>query len=222
MVLGAAYILIGQAGGPLLGRTRVAAETRAGVFAVDVERVGDVSHVVVTERAPVFGPMLGDISSVTSALHLQPDRLRSTQLGPQVVEAGLPTLVVPVPTRAEIGRPPDLQALAVACRDVGATVVVVFTRETLHQEHTVYVRVFAPVLGVDEDPATGSANAALAAYLVRHGVVEAAPRARISAEQGYAVGRPSLVLAEVTERDGELEVRVGGRVVRAAEGIIYY
>ena len=62
----------------------------------------------------------------------------------------------------------------------------------------------------------------VAAYLVRHGAVPAAPRARISAEQGYAVGRPSLIVVDALARGDDLELRVGGRVARAAEGVIYY
>ncbi|MCW5851313.1 MAG: PhzF family phenazine biosynthesis protein, partial [Anaerolineae bacterium] len=68
----------------------------------------------------------------------------------------------------------------------------------------------------------GSANAALAAYLVHHRALADAPTVRVSAEQGYAVGRPSLVLVDVTAQNDSLQVRVGGRVARAAEGAIYY
>ncbi|MFN8484935.1 MAG: PhzF family phenazine biosynthesis protein [Anaerolineae bacterium] len=219
LILGAAYVLMTQADPP---PRRVVVETDVGYLPVDADIAdGHVSRVVVTERPPSFGKTIAAIGELADALGLPADRIGSEGLAPQVVDAGLPTLIVPTPSRDDVGRvAPD--GLAAVCERLGVSVVNVFTRETLKPEHTVYVRVFAPLLGVPEDPATGSANAALAAYLVRHGAVPAAPRARISAEQGYAVGRPSLIVVDALARGDDLELRVGGRVARAAEGVIYY
>jgi trans-2,3-dihydro-3-hydroxyanthranilate isomerase len=95
----------------------------------------------------------------------------------------------------------------------------VFTRECVHPDSTVHARMFAPALGVAEDPATGSASGALGAYLVKHGLVEAKPTARILVEQGYEMGRPSAIHVEVDAGDsGPTEVRVGGRAVEVADG----
>lgn len=131
--------------------------------------------------------------------------------------------MVPVASRDDVsGIALNRSALAIACVEVGADVTAVYTLDTLRPENTVFVRVFAPLLGIDEDPASGSANAALAAYLVRYGIVPDAPTMRITAEQGYAVGRPSLILIDVSREGESLQVRVGGRVARAAEGVIYF
>jgi trans-2,3-dihydro-3-hydroxyanthranilate isomerase len=88
---------------------------------------------------------------------------------------------------------------------------------------TVWCRMFAPGLGVTEDPATGSAAGALGAYLVRHGL--AGPRdgtARIVVNQGLEIGRPSVM--QVTVRAGAagdvMDVRVGGAAVRVIEGVV--
>lgn len=219
LILGAAYVLMTQGDAP---RRRVVVETDVGYLPVDADIADShIAGVVVTERAPTFGRTFTEIGALADALGLPPDAIGSHGLAPQIVDAGLPTLIVPTSSRDEVGRvaPAGLAAL---CERAGVSVVNVFTRETLRPEHTVYVRVFAPLLGVPEDPATGSANAALAAYLVRHGEVSAAPRARVSAEQGYTVGRPSLIVVDVLARGADLELRVGGRVARAAEGVIYY
>jgi len=74
-------------------------------------------------------------------------------------------------------------------------------------------------LAVLEDPATGSSNGCLAAYLVRHDVLGTGPlEARV--EQGLEMGRPSLLFLRASEDDGEIAVEVGGSVVPVAEGTL--
>jgi trans-2,3-dihydro-3-hydroxyanthranilate isomerase len=82
------------------------------------------------------------------------------------------------------------------------------------------VRRFAPLLGVPEDPATGSANGALGAYLVHHRAVEMAePTTYIVSEQGTEIDRPSTLYIEVDSMGETIStVRVGGQVVAVAEG----
>jgi trans-2,3-dihydro-3-hydroxyanthranilate isomerase len=100
----------------------------------------------------------------------------------------------------------------------------VFTMEREDPDATVHVRMFAPLLGVPEDPATGSANGALGAYLVRYRVVPVTARiVHIVSEQGSEIGRPSRICVEVDVEDGEPQsVRVGGQVVLVAEGRVRF
>lgn len=224
LMLGAAYVLMTQAGGPLERRARVLVQTELGVLPVDAEiQDGEVQRVTVTENPPSFEDRVEDVLPLAEALRLDPDHIIATGLTPQVVTTTLPTLIVAVASRDDVsGIALDRSGLAIACVDVGADVTAVYTQDTLRPENTVFVRVFAPLLGVDEDPATGSANAALAAYLVHYGGVPDAPTVRVTAEQGYTVGRPSLVQVDVSHDGDGLRVRVGGRVARAAEGVIYF
>ena len=87
---------------------------------------------------------------------------------------------------------------------------------------TVYSRMFAPGLGIAEDPATGIASGPLGCYLVRHKLVAPeVPRAMLSL-QGVKMGRPSHVHISIGVRDGEItSVRVGGEAVLAGEGTLY-
>jgi len=92
-----------------------------------------------------------------------------------------------------------------------------FCAETEHPENQIHARMFAPLDGVPEDPATGSANACLAAYLVTHGYFGPGPlEARV--EQGYEMGRPSLLHIAGREEGGAIRVEVGGRVIPVARG----
>jgi trans-2,3-dihydro-3-hydroxyanthranilate isomerase len=77
--------------------------------------------------------------------------------------------------------------------------------------------VFADYYGVAEDPATGSANGCLAGYLVRYRYF-GEQRVDIDVEQGYEIGRPSLLLLRAAENDEGIDVSVGGRVIMVAKG----
>jgi trans-2,3-dihydro-3-hydroxyanthranilate isomerase len=79
-------------------------------------------------------------------------------------------------------------------------------------------------LGVPEDPATGSANGALGAYLVHHRAVPVTePTTYIVSEQGAEINRPSRLYVEVDSKDDEITaVRVGGQVVLTAEGVVRF
>lgn len=94
----------------------------------------------------------------------------------------------------------------------------VFTRETIAPDSTVHGRMYAGWQGVREDPATGSACGPLGAYLMRHGIADGK---RIVVEQGFEMGRPSLLYVRV---DGTRErtegVHVGGRAVLTGGGWI--
>jgi trans-2,3-dihydro-3-hydroxyanthranilate isomerase len=77
---------------------------------------------------------------------------------------------------------------------------------------------------VPEDPATGSANGALGAYLVRHRAVPVTePTTFITSEQGLELGRPSTLYVEVDGSGAAIaSVRVGGEVVAIAEGEVRF
>jgi trans-2,3-dihydro-3-hydroxyanthranilate isomerase len=80
---------------------------------------------------------------------------------------------------------------------------------------------FAPGLGVPEDPATGSAAGALGAYLVRHGVVSpTGSSVAITIEQGSEIGRPSRidVWVDVDAAGAIVAVHVGGAAVTILDG----
>jgi trans-2,3-dihydro-3-hydroxyanthranilate isomerase len=92
----------------------------------------------------------------------------------------------------------------------------IFTTKTVEPGSTVHGRMYAPWQGIAEDPATGSANGPLGAYLVRHGLSDGA---RIVSEQGYEMGRPSLLYVRVGgSRDAITSVHVGGRCAIAGGG----
>ena len=93
----------------------------------------------------------------------------------------------------------------------------IFCSESPAQPIDVSVRLLAYVFGIPEAPATGSGNGCLAGYLVKHryfGKTEI----DIRSEQGYEIGRPSLLYLRAAERSGRINVEVGGKSVTVAKG----
>jgi len=76
---------------------------------------------------------------------------------------------------------------------------------------------FAPGLGFPEDPATGSANGCLAGYLVEHRYF-GIDSIDVRVEQGYEIGRPSLLYLRAEKKDEETNIHVGGKVLMLARG----
>jgi trans-2,3-dihydro-3-hydroxyanthranilate isomerase len=102
-------------------------------------------------------------------------------------------------------------------KETDAKSILVFNPETYDAKNNLNVRVFAEVYGITEDPATGSANGCLAGYLSKHRYFKT-ERVTVRVEQGYEVGRPSLLHLTAEVRDGAIAVSVGGRVVPIARG----
>jgi trans-2,3-dihydro-3-hydroxyanthranilate isomerase len=81
-------------------------------------------------------------------------------------------------------------------------------------------RMFAPSMGIIEDPATGSAATALAGYLIKNNAFEDGSLSWI-VEQGFEMGRPSILRVEADLKNAQItEIRVGGASVLVSEGVM--
>jgi trans-2,3-dihydro-3-hydroxyanthranilate isomerase len=211
--------------------TRVRFELGVGVLPADLHVIGGrVERVVMTQDRPAFLSILdaAQVAELAGGLGLPPEAIAGTGLPVQIVSTGVPQMMVPVRSLAEVqaleAGQLNVAALGRVCRAVGTDCVMVFTFETERPASTVHVRMFAPLLGVPEDPATGSANGALGAYLVHHRALPLAePTTFILSEQGAEIGRPSTLYVEVDRAGEEITaVRVGGEVVPVAGGVVQF
>jgi trans-2,3-dihydro-3-hydroxyanthranilate isomerase len=211
--------------------TQVRFELGVGVLPADLH-VGDgqVERVVMTQDRPAFLTILdaAQVAELAEGLGLLPEAITEIGLPVQVVSTGVPQMMVSVRSLAEVqaldAGQLNVPALGRVCRAAGTECMLVFAFETERPESTVHVRMFAPLLGVPEDPATGSANGALGAYLVHHRAVPITePTTFLVSEQGAEMGRPSTLYVEVDSAAQEIDaVRVGGRVVPVAEGTVRF
>lgn len=166
---------------------------------------------------PTFGATL-DSAIVARVLGLEKDDLGS-RYPIQEVSTGLPAIVVPLK---------DLDALK-RCRvdreryfelvgDREAKNVYAFCPEPHEEGNDLAARMFSDYHGVPEDPATGSAAGCLAGYLVEHSYL-GGEAVDVRLEQGYEIGRPSLLyLRAGRTENGTIGIRVGGKVQMVARG----
>ncbi len=134
---------------------------------------------------------------------------------PEIISTGLPDIILPVSDLHELNSlRPDMQALADLSRELGVTGVHAFAMEK--DNYTAHVRNFAPLYGIDEESATGTANGALTYYLYKYGIVT--PENKCIFIQGEAMGRASEISAAISE---EGSVRVGGSGIIVASGTLH-
>jgi trans-2,3-dihydro-3-hydroxyanthranilate isomerase len=173
-----------------------------------------------------FGARI-DPKPVAAALGLQPNDLL-VDVQPEIAGAGPTFLFVPVKSRDIVDRIEmlDYRALRAAVPNA-PTEVFVFARleESDAQDgdtYAVYARMFAPEIGVAEDPATGSATGPLAALMMRRGLLPIENGLHMVSEQGTKMGRRSLlhVLIHVDSEDRNAipTIEVGGSVVPIGTG----
>lgn len=130
----------------------------------------------------------------------------------QESSTGFPFIIIPLKTldavkRISIQRDRCFELI----EQTEAKALLAFAPETYSPENDLNVRVFADYYGTPEDAATGSANGSLAAYLVENRYF-GGDSIDIRVEQGYEIGRPSLLFLRSAKEDGSITVRVGGRV----------
>lgn len=164
---------------------------------------------------PEFGQVL-EKKIVARLLSLE-EREISADHPVQVVSSGLPVVLVPLNSLDSV-RNASVRAerLESDLRHIDCKEFLVFTRETENPESTVHCRLFAPRLGIPEDPATGSAHGPLGGYLFRHGLSDGS---RIVSEQGLEMGRPSRIVVRVRARGEKMtDILVGGDCVEVGTG----
>lgn len=213
----AALALLGELG-PLDGPTTVRFEERAGIVPVTVTRRAD-GHMEAELIAPA--PLtLGepvDPALIAAAIGLDAAAIAVDRHAPRSASVGLAFLM------AELVSPEALARARVApeamARLVAATGLPYLHLHTAgHDGVDRQTRMFAPFDGVPEDPATGSANAALAALLAATEPGDHLDLA-LSITQGVEMGRPSRLRTHARKRgDVVVETRVGGTSVLVADG----
>jgi len=188
-------------------------------------RGDDLAFAWMTQLTPAFGPAIGNVHGAAAMLGVRDEAIGGTRLPIQVVSCGMPCLLVPIATRREVDEAVlDRAAWSAFMGSLPDPLdsVFFFSVEPGADGATAYSRMFAPSLGIGEDPATGGASGPLGCYLVRHGVVAADKAAAMLSLQGVKMGRPSHVHISIGVEGGEIvNVRVGGESVLAGEGTLY-
>jgi trans-2,3-dihydro-3-hydroxyanthranilate isomerase len=223
------------AGHPTVGAAALIADLRASdlLAAQDLrivleEPIGDVVCVARRRKGQALAsyfelPKLPErlqgqppsVADIAAGMGLEPHDIGFDGHEPSLYSAGAPFLFVPIRSLEAIGRAAP-GAMPWAAKDGPATFV--YTREAEREGSAFHARMFAGAWGVSEDPATGSAVAAFA------GVVQAFDHPRdgehmLTIEQGFEMGRPSLIALGLVVENGALASgTIGGSVVLVSSG----
>ncbi|MHA1673389.1 MAG: PhzF family phenazine biosynthesis protein [Promethearchaeota archaeon] len=100
-----------------------------------------------------------------------------------------------------------------------AKLVLAFCKETVDSQNDIHTRVFADYYNIPEDAASGSGAGSLTAYCNKYQYFSI-NKVELKIEQGYEIGRPSLLIAKAQTQNDQIEINVGGRVILTAQGEI--
>jgi trans-2,3-dihydro-3-hydroxyanthranilate isomerase len=198
-------------------------EEGIGDIRVDFERRGQAPGLITMEQPlPTFGPTVTDAPLLADLLSLKPEDI-DTQTPAQVVSCGVPFFFVPLKSLDAVKRARlRTDVLENRLKHPQMESVFLFTTQTETAAATVHGRMFAPAFGIPEDPATGSACGPLGCYLVYYGLVPAQAQSHLVCEQGFEMGRPSILHITIGQDQGHISsVKVGGQSVLVGEGYIY-
>lgn len=204
---------------PLIGdETKIVFEELVGPVPVTIRSVNGIPAFaqLTAAKLPEFTTAVPTPEQLAEVLSLQREEIVDGQYPIQFVSVGFPFLYIPVKNRESLGR---IRINLPAMERLKLKEIFVFTDDAEQEDFHFRARMFAPLLGIAEDPATGSAAASFAGYLssmdeLKNGTL------KWNIEQGFEMGRPSLLYIEADKKEGAITaVRVGGNAVMVTEGV---
>jgi trans-2,3-dihydro-3-hydroxyanthranilate isomerase len=206
--LGTAYVIQHELlAGPV---ERITLNLKAGEIPVTFGEV-----LWMRQLPPTFGTIL-DATLVARTLNLETAELDG-HYPVQEVSTGLPALIVPLKNLDALRRCKVDWERFTEVAGSGKNLYVFCPESHDDGPGNLSARMFANDLGVPEDPATGSAAGCLAAYLLEHGYL-GTDSVDVRVEQGYEIGRPSLLYLRAARDGDEMRIDVGGKVQMVARG----
>ena len=200
-----------------MGAGKIVLNLKAGQIPVTFDDDSGQENIYwMNQIEPVFGGCFSP-EAIAAVLNLKHGEIDS-RFPIEEVSTGLPFIIVPLCSLESLQRARvDKDKYFALIQDNWAKAIAIFCPRPHKPENHISVRMFGDYYGVPEDPATGSGNGCIAAYLVRHrfwgrNIID------IRAEQGYEIGRPSLLFLKADEKDGRINVRVGGKAITVAKG----
>lgn len=201
------------------GRKKVVQYTKAGKLDVYLEYKNfEINKVTMAQpKAQILGE-LENIGKLTEALDINSDDLgiEGYDLGLPFVSTGIKDLMIPVKSREVLSNlNPDLKKLEDLSKEENFFSYHVYTTENEFKE--VYQRNFCPILGIDEESATGTSTGALIGFLSKKKVLK---NSEILAIQGIEMNRPSQIYASIETINGKDTILVGGQACILVEGVV--
>jgi PhzF family phenazine biosynthesis protein len=200
-----------------LNTSRVYHKTGAGILPVDIIKENEDYKIVMTQGKIQFGNIIDGINkeNLLAALNIKnSDLLENYEI--QIVSTGHSKVMVGIKSIETLNTlHPNYDALSKLSEVIECNGYYVFTVDSEDNDILIHGRMFAPAIGINEDPVTGNANGPLGAYLVHHNHVKHNNSLfKFKAEQGQAIKRPGIIEVEVKIEDREpVEIKVSGSAV---------
>lgn len=208
------------------GTGQISIELGVGPTTVDLVWDGAVLESAwMAQKNPEFGPSCSDAEILGRVLALDSSNFPVSDAPAQIVSSGVPLLFVCLRSRAGVDRAvlnrQELGQLVVAL-GIEECPVYVFTLEAGDDGALTYSRMFAPVFGIEEDPATGGASGPLIGYVSKYYPASVSSPGPFLNRQGAKMGRPSKIYISGGSTGSKTnELRIGGRAIHIGDGTLY-
>lgn len=219
----ATFYTLGKMGyieGMIDGTKTVYQETRSGKLAVELEyRDGEIYKVFMEQAAP---KTIGKVENLERLAQVMGISIEDIGIGeetiyPEIVSTGLPDIMLPIKDREVLDNMNvNMNKLSKLSEELDVIGVHAFYLPNKNSD-AIYTRNFAPLVGIDEEAATGTSNGALIYFLRENNLID---RNRIISYQGQSMDRPSTIYCRLEKRKGKTIVKVGGDAKIVLSGIM--
>lgn len=196
--------------------------TKMGKLPVELRFKNNTIQSVIMEVAPPeeFG-QIENIEPILEALNISKSDIgvAGEYISPEIISTGLKDTIIPLNNKETLDNlNVDLFKIRNLTKELGTVGIHVFylSEEDLSK---VYVRNFAPLVGIDEEAATGTANGSLLYYLKKNKLIK---DNKITALQGHSINRPSEIKCYINEEENGYSIKVEGEAKIVIDGIISF
>ncbi len=193
--------------------------TQVGILPIDILKENNDYLITMTQGSfslePAFDPSI--TQKIIEALGLKMDDLNK-DCPIQIASTGHSKVMIGINNRALLNNlTPDFTALAHLSKEISCNGYFVFTFDSDDKDILTYGRMFAPAIGIQEDPVTGNANGPLGGYLIQNKIVKVSDETfEFTGRQGEAINRIGQMKVEVTIKNHIPElIRITGNAVSA-------
>jgi PhzF family phenazine biosynthesis protein len=204
------------------GSKKIYQETKAGKLSVEIfYKDGEVDKVMMEQSQPKSFGKIEDLGELLLSMGVAKEDIGigETFVYPEIISTGLPDIMLPLKKKETLDNlPVDFEKLAKVSDKFGVTGVHAFYIPSSDSKE-VFTRNFAPLVGINEEAATGTSNGALIYFLKKNGYLDGN---EIVSRQGASLNRPSSIHCMIEEKGDNYIVKVGGKAKIVIEGIISF
>lgn len=197
---------------------QVLSKTGAGILPVDIKADGEDIKVVMTQGSPSMENILSSDQrkKLMEALDLEEEDLIEN-LPIQIVSTGHSKVMIPIKSQETLNQlSPNMDVLDALSHEIDSYGYYVFTIEDENQPYRTHGRMFAPAIGITEDPVTGNANGPAGLYMAAQGILDFDANFSYRAIQGEAMGKSGVVEVLLEKENNEVsKVMVSGSAIEA-------